>query len=453
MQAIGMDGIYIVTAEEVRVVGVTPPLLALVFAADILECCGNSLRADIANKQITWNPLCSRKVVNEQKLLSLANHHNKKEVWQIYSFIKGQNLGSFFFILPACKNAPMTDEQRLNLKLLLISQNTGQDVEELRKSFNEFREHGVGDGYDIVACIDTTKGQKIGSATNTRCCRFCGKTISDGATFFKDPHAISRLLGNVSVLGLDECDECNGLVFGKMENSIANFFAALRPMLGVKGRHGLPEVKADKLSIKNATGHDVVVMIDSSLVTTIEDGSSLIQRFQVPCGKCVPLDIYRMLAKYAISVLSADEYDAKRFKSICDWIRNGTDDGRRLPLVPEQVTNRWNPKAPRIVVYKRRSDMVDKGPLYFCEFFAAGLRFFYELPFIEDSLLVDKNIWQDFIGKHSKLFGEDGWSYNDFSSSKEIDLVNNIILKGEKRISSSSGDIAVNFKEEELVRT
>lgn len=436
-QVICMDGIYIVTADEVRMVGVNPPLLAFDFAADILECCGNSFTGDDVNQKIRWNPFCSRDSVNEQKLFSLASHHNNKNVWQLYSIIKGQMPGSFFFILPACKDAPMTDAQRIELKLQLVSKNTGVDVDDLRKSFNEFREHGVG-GYDIIACIDTAKGQKIGSSDGKRFCRFCGKNITDGAAFAKDPHAISRLLGNVSVLGLDECDDCNEKIFSKMENSVANFFATLRPMLGVKGRDELPKVKSDKVSITNTTGHDVVVMIDSSLVTTIEDDFSFVQKFQVPCGKYVPLDIYRMLAKYAVSVLPAKEYDANQFEKLCDWIRNGTNDGRQLPHVAEQVTNRCDPKVPRIVVYKRRPDSVDEGPLYFCEFFAAGLRFFYELPFVENSFLVDKNVWLDFTEKHTKLLGGEGWSFNDFSASQEIELVNNIVLKGEKKINDSN---------------
>lgn len=122
---------------------------------------------------------------------------------------------------------------------------------------------------------------------------------------------------------------------------------------------------------------------------------------------------------------------------LSDWVCNGIAGNVKLPIVAEQVTNRWNPKSPRIVVYRRRTDVKERVPLYFCEFLASGLRFFYELPFVEDSVLIDESAWREFMGKMPALFGKDGWSFDDFSSNSECKLVNNIILKGEKKITKT----------------
>src|SRR5690606_1559516 len=84
----------------------------------------------------------------------------------------------------------------------------------------------------------------IGNAKKeNRCCRFCNKTLSEGATFRNVAHAIPEGLGNKNIILGDECDDCNEFFGNDIEPSLIEHLDIYRVFLGVKGKSGTPKIK------------------------------------------------------------------------------------------------------------------------------------------------------------------------------------------------------------------
>lgn len=243
--------------------------------------------------------------------------------------------------------------------------------------------------------IDCEISQVIGDPAKNRQCRFCGRTIKDGATFTNRSHAISEGLGNHGVFCLDECDQCNAK-FSTLEQSIISFLNVSLCVYGIKGKHkrGKQDIRGIRTPLfdVNNSGNMMLFQFNTrnDMFEQLENKAKL-ENFNISSdpkwNKYIPRDIFRSLSKYVVAI-AKDEHLPILQKTI-QWINNGNEDVNdynvmlfELPLVVN---------SPRIIYFI--SNQSDIGNVKVLGLFAvANISFIYELPFTEGKTLLPKEI-------------------------------------------------------------
>ena len=396
---------------------------------------GNSVTIDNSNQKGHIPLLFVKKQLSYSEFNKFCVQYSSSELWQFYSKIGKIKEGCHYFLIPTDNN--ISENVKLKLKLQLIAMDTGRSVEELEKSFNDYSSCVV-PHYAIVASYNGGgEITKIGHLEKTqRMCRFCGRTECNGVTFRKKAHAISELLGNKAILLCDECDECNGGILNKMEDSLATYFKAIRSLVGVSGKHGIPACKQDAVEIRSTGGRHVGITISNKDRVKFEpvgkDGMRA--SFKVECGKYVPQHIYRLLSKFAISVLPDSEFDFKNYERLRKWILGEQMCLTHFPLIAVTVDGSRPPQYPQITIYKRQDQGDKRLPFYLVDFYAVANRFMYELPFLEEDLkLTSRDKWRYLFSTIPSLGKIENWNYEDFSTDTEMTLSNNIVFESKNR--------------------
>lgn len=400
---------------------------------ELYAALGHPLHKGMGNK-INCNPLFKRVSVNMESFRTMCERYGSNELWQFYTKISKLAPSQWFLILLCDSALKLPEEKMLDIHAMLVALNTGKDITTLQANLREYcanvRRH-----YDVIACVDCSRPLKLGKNDADRRCRFCGKSRNDGATFGKDAHVISKMLGNSSVLGMFECDDCNGGVVHELEESISTYFKFLRTMMGVRGRGGVAKIVDPDYEMSNVTGRDVEIRIKEGNVEDVPMQNGELEKIlTIPCGKLVPQNIYRLLAKFAVSVIDERDFDCVKFKRLTDWIVGTTPSNLVLPLVAVRTEPNWNPRIPRISVYRRRPDVAPTVPMYLCDFFAVCQRFMFELPLVEDDVVLKDDVcWFRFLHECSVICGDAQWELTDFSSTVEQDFSNRIVLHAKER--------------------
>lgn len=373
------------------------------------------------------DPLFQKTEIQLAGFRSFCEQQRSNGLWQLYSQIRDMPERAYFLILP---EQAIPDGQFGDLVLNLNALDRGLPYLEVQKSFDDFCNSPLMQTYQVVMAGGDSP-MSIGNPERAnRVCRLCGRSESDGATFKMRAHAISELLGNKTLFLYDECDACNNGVVSRMESSVATFFKGLRVMLGVRGKTGIPSVDRPGQKIhNNGAGHvDIRICVDEVQSLKEADGSVKVV-FNVDCGKYVPQHIYRMLSKYAISVLPNEAFDLLEFEELRFWIRGCQKRKTGLPMLMSR--DDCCHKDPSIVVYKRKAGGSCELPLFLVDFSASGMRFLYELPFVEKAnKLISKDAWKRMFEKMASFGAFDDWNCEDFSSCDERQLSNRMILKG-----------------------
>jgi len=219
--------------------------------------------------------------------------------------------------------------------------------------------------YEQYELIDIKFGfesnRKTLIARNDRVCRFCGKKASARVKFRKDAHLISELVGNKQLFNDFECDDCN-LFFGKAyENDLANFLGISRSLTGLRAKEGFPKFKSADRTVtvraKNIQNAETVVIstADNSTEFFKIDPSTGLISFTYRKNSYVPLNVYLIILKWAMSVLTVEEL--KIYKKCLTLLKNPPDilsgcvlTGYRLPLhfalpVHYMIFKKKDPKA------------------------------------------------------------------------------------------------------------
>lgn len=423
--------IHLITTNEDAVLSIDGPDAVDVYGELSAEL-GNCVTI-VAERKLKTNPLFVKSVAAMNNFGAMCVKYGLKELWQFYSRIGRINDGSHYLLLPA---DDISNEDRKDLKIQLMAIDSGRSAEEFKKGFDDYS-RCILQNYEIVACYSSNILQtKIGNVDKDhRMCRFCGRTVADGVTFDKKAHAISEFLGNKSIILHDECDQCNGGIVNVMESSMTTYFKALRPMLGVRGKSGIPVCHHRGIEIANNGSRHVDIRLpeDAFKIESVESGH-LKASLEVDCGDYVPQHIYRMLAKYAVSVLPKSIFDSGVFQSLRDWIRGLKSECSELPLVAETVDGNRNPQNPSIVVYRRRDDVLENLPLFLVDLYIVAVRFMFELPYLgKTHKLVSRKSWQMLFDAIPSFGNYKDWAYNDFSSLQKCHLSNTIIFKAEQK--------------------
>lgn len=159
-----------------------------------------------------------------------------------------------------------------------------------------------------------------------RVCRFCGRSMPE-VTFKQKAHAISEALGNKGLICVEECDDCNKRFNETIEQDIIYFSQFNLLLYGVKGKHGIPTFKGDRVTITNNTstrstiGRDTMVLNLESIPKT-HDRQELVKFLSDTLSSSsieyVPQNIYKCLCKFVLSLINSKYIPY--FKGTIDWI-------------------------------------------------------------------------------------------------------------------------------------
>lgn len=204
----------------------------------------------------------------------------------------------------------------------------------------------------------------------------------------KKAHSISEAIGNKKVFTLDECDTCNEFFGNTIEKSFITFIDFFRVLSKQKGKKG--EIKINKSStyIENIkTPQELSNIIkDENIILVV--GNKLEQNgnlFKIPLGteKLIPMDIYRTLCKYVISVLPNDYL--QYYQSTIKWIKKEyIIPNDKLFSIRYAIILSQNCLAPELTIYiKKEKDNIPK--LIIGELLTGVLKFIFIIP--NDNLL------------------------------------------------------------------
>jgi len=196
-----------------------------------------------------------------------------------------------------------------------------------------------------------------------RSCRFCDQGVPN-VEFRKLAHALPDFVGNVSIISMNECDDCNGY-FGKgCEDNLSKATMLHRTLAGIprkKGPKSTFKSNDDSLRI-DANGHKVDMrvpapntvddmMVDDELPDTIPLlGDTRSQPH-------VPIQAAMALVKIACSVCPKEELEQCR--GAIEWVR-----GRRqqlfssFPVLFAFTPGAFDEQVSHVILLRRK----DEGP-------------------------------------------------------------------------------------------
>lgn len=181
------------------------------------------------------------------------------------------------------------------------------------------------DNYNVIywKALTAFPEQRLG-ANNPRCCRFCGRSRHE-VKFKKAAHTISKMIGNVSLFSLDECDECN-LKFALFEDDFGKFTMPDRTFGQVAGYKKIPTLRTgDGNRVEISPGQwQIDVQPQSPSSIEIEDQERSI-KVEIKLQPYRPLAVYKALVKMAVSV--APEEELPFLKDARDWLAAKTLEG------------------------------------------------------------------------------------------------------------------------------
>lgn len=251
--------------------------------------------------------------------------------------------------------------------------------------------------YNPVEPTDCEISKVIGDPTKNRKCRFCGRTIKDGASFTNRSHAISEGLGNHSVFCLDECDQCNAK-FSTLEQSIVSFLNVSLCVYGIKGKpkKGKQDIRGIRTPLFdiNNSGNMMLFQFntrnDNDMFVQLERKAKL-DNFNISSepkwNKYIPRDIFRSLSKYIVAI-AKDEHLPIMQKTI-QWINNGDEDVNDYNIILFELP--YVVHSPKMIYFI--SNQSHLGNVTILGLFAiANIGFLYELPFTEEETLLPKEI-------------------------------------------------------------
>ncbi|MEC8081210.1 MAG: HNH endonuclease [Pseudomonadota bacterium] len=344
---------------------------------------------------------------------------------RLKSKIENLSTNEYFLVLPSI---PTDTSEKLKLETYISTLNEFGNTEEVQSNFEA--KMRVLDEFpgDLISKYNLNIPRNdrrtiIGNAKKeSRCCRFCNKTLSEGATFTKVAHAIPEGLGNKNIILGDECDDCNEFFGNDIEPSLIEHLDIYRVFLGVKGKSGTPKIKYKNGHMQVENNMPIVASQNIGRVSDKE-----IKVHLDSTKRFTPAKLYKALCKITLSTI--DEEHVADLKQTITWMK--TDDQKELclPNVAVNVVHSGFSKVPKIVNYVRKIDDSDI-PHVVSEFRLGSLVYVYIIPFSEKDNVDFSNdeyyqkFWNTF--KHYSLVS--GWRFDCLNSINEVSINETIRL-------------------------
>jgi hypothetical protein len=201
------------------------------------------------------------------------------------------------------------------------------------------------------------------AADADRRCRFCDQGVP-AVEFRELAHAVPDFLGNVSIISMNECDDCNDY-FGKAcEDNLSKATMLHRTLVGIprkKGPKSTFKSKDGSLRI-DANGHkvDMRVPAPNSVDDLMVDGelpNSMPLLGDTRSQPYVPIEAAMALVKIACSVCPKEELDECR--GAIEWIR-GLRQQRfgSFPVLFAFTPGTFDERVSHVILLRRQ----DEGP-------------------------------------------------------------------------------------------
>lgn len=326
---------------------------------------------DYDNYKISIEPLQQNTKIFKQKIDDLVKKYKSSEpkIQQLNSYFQDLKDDEYFFFFP---NTNISTEQSSQYYNYLIAKESNEDFEELTKKIDDL--FGIlREKYEIIAFDENTRN-KIGEPNKSkRVCRFCGKTNGE-VTFRKVAHSISEALGNKKIVTNDECDSCNERFGTGIENDLILYLNLYRNIFGIKGKNGIPKLKGKNFEIENNGTIEIKHYLNEE-----EENDPNHDDFKVKFETnqdLVSQNIYRTLAKYALSVI--DKKQLENFTETIKWI-NQDISFDNLPKVAMLKSYDLFSHHPKLVVYIQKEEDPDL-PYAVAEFRFTFLTFVFIIP-------------------------------------------------------------------------
>jgi HNH endonuclease len=340
---------------------------------------------------------------------------------RLKKFVSDLPSDTHFLLLPA---RPQSTGDRLECERYLHRLNHPDDTADDDGAVDLFQL--LLERYDMD-CPRTDRRTLIGAAIKgERRCRFCHRSIAEGATFESVAHAIPTALGNDHLKLADECDDCNGYFGRETEPSLIAMLDIPRAFLGIQGRSkngGRPELRFEDGRLQN----DGQMMNVESRSFVHDEPTG---RMTVDLGKgapIIPAAVYRALVKIALSVVDAEALPF--LKETIAWVRHGAHRDRSLPRVATAIVNLPPNPSAQIVVYRRKGPHA-RLPHLIGEFRLGCYLYVFAVPFSdEDSWdLVGFFEDEDFRDTFKHYAAVERWTQNNLSSPDKIILAPKLLF-------------------------
>lgn len=229
--------------------------------------------------------------------------------------------------------------------------------------------------YNLVAYKDISQlTEKSYACDKAYCCRFCGKNSYE-TTFKRISHLFPQFIGNKYAISTYECDECNERFSRTIENDFANLMKPFHSINGIKGAKKIPTYKKNGVRLSTTNGHHFEISgIEDESIT--ESGVNC----KLETDDFVPLRIYKMLTKMALSIV--DENELEDFSKTIEWLMDEADsfyDIDSFPLLMTQNKNNSELFNLCVLLAKKKIDN-DKKPTYVFKLFYGVFSFQIFVP-------------------------------------------------------------------------
>jgi hypothetical protein len=384
--------------------------------------------------------------------LHKMNDNIKDKIKELSSLYESQNLqvrrilqyfteiadGEFFYVFPENDFSP---EEILCIFDSIDLLNSGIPEEKLADELKKPMEQQkslfseIFTNYNISVYGPKKKYVYGNNEKSKRKCKYCGKTITEDATFNEEAHAIPESLGNKTIISADECDHCNDIFSKTIDLDIFEYLKLFRVLYGRKGKNGVP-----KLKFKNGTeifhnGTEAIIIQRNNDPSTDTDFSK--DNFKIPLEFSRDINymnIYRALVKYVMAVIPNEEMS--NFTKTIDWIMNIKNNGNviELPIVAVKIDSQNYNDQPLLMVYKRKNNNISL-PYMYAELRMTTMIFVFIIPFCgkdtkDFSQKENFDVFWNF-NKHYAYFKD--WTFNNFNVDIERHTIIN--MKMNKRSS------------------
>jgi len=351
------------------------------------------------------------------------------QVRHINSWFEEIQNGEYFYIFPETE-FPTENTMYIFGCIELLNNGIPFDKleEEMEKNFagQKMLFSGIWNMYDIYAYSPHKKYVYGNIDKNKRVCKYCGKSLADGATFIEEAHAIPESLGNKTIISADECDSCNNLFSQTIDLDIFEYIKLFRILYGKGGKNGIQKFKFENGTEITHDGKMAIIKQISSNDTEPVDINT--DSFKIPLeftNEINFMNIYRALVKFVIAVIPNEQI--QYFEKTINWLMNIKNNGKKLELPPiaAKINYQEYHDQPKLIIYTRKNDD-DSLPYMYAELHIAIFIYVYIIPYSsKDKLLfVTKEAYDHFwkFNKHYSHFND--WVFNKF----DIDISRKTIM-------------------------
>lgn len=218
-----------------------------------------------------------------------------------------------------------------------------------------------------------------------RRCRFCGRKRPE-VRFKKLAHAVSDFLGNLSIISMNECDECNTFFGAGCEDHLSKATMLLRTLAGIPRKDSVEstfkdKIRDEKLRIDSKPGAVNIRVPEPNSVDDLLVGGELPDTIplhgDLRSQPYAPIEAVKALVKFACSVCPKEEMG--QIQGAIDWVR----DRREVRFSSFPVGFVFTPgaeaageRASHVILLRRK----DVGPEPYLWFLVQFRNFRFQVP-------------------------------------------------------------------------